>query len=353
MRMRGIVVLDEVDTVPPDRGELRSGERERVAAAQQERVLAEVRHRRELEVRRRRRPLHPEHLGDHLYTPAVAFPVEHGEQQVDAVGGGDHVRGAQAAALPGQLARAVGVEVDEGGADARRWPWRAGVVAEVVRVEVPVPDGEVEEAAVERRAVDPVHRRLALRRPGGVAGAPEEERLPLARDAEGLACDRHPPRRGSGGEGVAGEEAQRGEPRAGQRWHRDLRPGDGLPEDEPRRGARRVRQGEPPARRAAAVREPRRRRVAEAGDDPLAAAMGEPEGVVLADGADNARRLVAGHDPWPGGSQGGRGGAPMGANLVDVEHVGVVAQAAGNLTEQICRQGGPAAIAGATVHPFA
>jgi hypothetical protein len=80
----------------------------------------------------------------------------------------------------------------------------------------------------------------------------------------------------------------------------------------------------------------------EAGVHPLRAAAREAEGVV-ADWYQPTLQRAAGDDPWAAGGDGEGGGSPVGADLVDVEVVGVGVQPAGDLPEEIGGEGGPAA----------
>jgi hypothetical protein len=92
------------------------------------------------------------------------------------------------------------------------------------------------------------------------------------------------------------------------------------PVPEPRREPLVVHQGEPAEGRAAAVREAGRRIT---DFYPLRAAAREAEGVV-ADRYQSARpTLGAGRDPWAEHGWRRGGSSPVGADLVDVEVVGV------------------------------
>lgn len=187
--------------------------------------------------------------------------------------------------------------------------------------------------SVEHDAADLGCAMLEQHSPGGVPAAADEGLLPFS--AFELGDHGDPARRG---ERVAGE----GDPGDGaQARERDLGAGEGLPQREPRGGPGVVGQGEPPARRAAAVAEARRG-AAEAGVHPLRAAAREAEGVV-ADCYQPTLQRAAGDDPWAAGGDGEGGGSPVGADLVDVEVVGVGVQPAGDLPEEIGGEGGPAA----------
>uniref|UniRef100_A0A0A9EJH7 Uncharacterized protein n=1 Tax=Arundo donax TaxID=35708 RepID=A0A0A9EJH7_ARUDO len=128
-----------------------------------------------------------------------------------------------------------------------------------------------------------------------------------------LRRDGHPARRRGGVERVGGDEDLDD---ASQWRERDLGAGAGLPQYEPRGGLLVVRQREPAARRAVAVGEAGR-----AGELDALEAAGEPDGV-LADWTHSDRLRAAGDDPRATGGDGkGGAGAPVGADLVDVEKV--------------------------------
>lgn len=191
--------------------------------------------------------------------------------------------------------------------------------------------------AVEHDADDPGGGLLEQGAPGGVPRPPEERLGAVLAESEALTRDRYPIRRA---ERVAGEEYL-GD--SAQARERDLGAGDGIPQNEPRGRPDVVDQREPATRRTAAVGEPGRR-----GAHPhhplLAEAAGEPGGVSRV--AGRGQRAGAGHDPGAERGQGRGAGSPVGADLADVEAVGVGGQAAGDLLEEIAWEGGPAGAAG-------